>query len=328
MAEEQIVIPLLFPGVVFKTSLENWVGNAMKQATQTEQYLLEEIVHYKALAGLQHEFLVVCASHPSHRSIYLGIDRNGGALAASKQVLSEASFRSLSSFSFSSSGTRLCRGSAYDAVQISYAGSEPILAQYEETVKLSTISFAPLRNAAGQEQRTRPSLLHLCILLRTIHDSFPCYSLLQHQCYFFARATSLTLKEHFGGTEEVHTDGWRAATLRCVHVSSWSAMPNAVNTSVLLPWLAKSFGLLPVGAKGLALLAGAAKGLTLPSLFAQPALFIPHGLLAAYSAVALCRKGSTYRRDKHAIDQVRLSNMHSDIVIRQANAWSPSDDKI
>jgi hypothetical protein len=308
ITDEQIETPPLLPGFVFTTSLETWIRTAMDQHIDAEQYLLEEVVHYKALTAMQHEFLVVCASHPTRSSIYLGIDRNGGSLAALKQVFSEVG-SGLSSSS-SSSRTGMCQGSAYDTVQISYDGTpNPILALYEATAKLSTISFAPLENAAGKEEGPRPSLLHLSILLLTIRENSPRYPLLQYNCYFFARATCLALKKRFGSTETRHTDEWQEDTWCRMHVSRWSATPNVVKSSVLLSGAAKGLGLFPGTATRVALLkgtvtkfavlssapgslglvSGAAKCLALLSPLAYPALLVCAVLFTAYNVVELYR---------------------------------------
>ncbi|KAH9992422.1 hypothetical protein BJV77DRAFT_1002333 [Russula vinacea] len=103
----------------------------------------------------------------------------------------------------------------------------------------------------------RPSLLHLSVLLLTIRTHFPSYALLQYQCYFFARVTCLALMDLFGGVETELEEGRRAATWRGVHVSLYSAGRAALQNMLLLP------------------------------LVEFPALIVPAGLFAVYSAVKL-----------------------------------------
>jgi hypothetical protein len=249
MREEQTQGPHLSPDTLFTSSLEAWADGIQHPNSDAKQCFLEEVVHYKALSDTEHEFLVVCARHPSSFQIYLGVDRGAEARAAAMQVLSEVGLSSslapsmqyLSSLmglgswpSYSSdepTGTSQCL--AHDTVQVSHDGTPaPILAHYGPSVALSTVSFASFPNAAGNEERPRPSLLHLSILLLTIHKHFPCFSLLRYQCCFFSRATCLALIDHFGGMETQHTEGRRAATWRGVHVGLWSAMPSALNSAL------------------------------------------------------------------------------------------------
>jgi hypothetical protein len=290
----------LFPDAFYTESLLTWAASIHRLPSEAEQCLLDKVVHYKALSDMEHEFLIVYASHPSGSNIVLGLDRNAELLpATSEQVSFKAdagpssslvsSARYLSTLlQFSSSPASSNSNSnepaetsphpAYDSVQISHDGTpDPILAQHGPSVLLSTISFAPSPSSSythtpmdkgtlnrGQERererqrhRPRPSLLHLSVLLLTIHTHFPSYALLQYQCYFFARATCLTLIDHFCGAEAVHAEGQRAATWRGVHVSLYSAGRAALQNMLLLP------------------------------LADFPVLVVPAGLFAMYSAVKL-----------------------------------------
>jgi hypothetical protein len=284
----------LFPDASYTESLDTWAASIQRLPSEAEQCLIEQVVHYKALSDMEHEFLIVYASHPSGSNIVLGVDRNAEVLpATTEQGSSEAdagpssslasSARYLSTLlQFSSSpassssdepaGKSPCP--AYDSVYVSHDGTpEPILAQHGPSVPLSTISFASPsssscsltpavkgtreRERECQQHRPRPSLLHFTILLLTIRTHFPSYALLQYQCYFFARATCLVLIDHFGGVETEHAEGRRTATWRGVHVSLYSAGRAALQNMLLLP------------------------------LAEFPALIVPAGLFAAYSAVKL-----------------------------------------
>ncbi|KAH9975816.1 hypothetical protein BGW80DRAFT_1169008 [Lactifluus volemus] len=263
----------LFPDAFYTESLPIWVHRLPSEA---EQCLIDKVVHYKALSHMEHEFLIVYASHPSGSNIVLGLDRNADLPATSEQFSSSPP----SSSSSSNEPVETSPHPAYDSVQISHDGTpDPILAHHGPSVPLSTISFTPSpsppsssyphtpidkdtlnrqeRERGRNRHRPRPSLLHLSILLLTIHTHFPSYALLQFQCYFFARATCLTLIDHFCGAETVHAEGQRAATWRGVHVSLYSAGRAAFQNMLLLP------------------------------LADFPVLLVPAGLFAMYSAVKL-----------------------------------------
>ena len=66
----------LFPDTFYTAPLETWAAAIQRLASEARQCLLEQVVHYKALSDMEHEFLVVYASHPSGSKIVLGIDRN------------------------------------------------------------------------------------------------------------------------------------------------------------------------------------------------------------------------------------------------------------
>jgi len=301
--------PHLFPDTFYTFPLEAWAAAIQRLPSETEQCLIDQVVHHKALSDMEHEFLIVYATHPSGSKIVLGVDRNGEEHTAAPNSESESQ-RALAS-STSSGGPALAAttpsslesltsstryfstlithlGSqptpssspnedertpasepfgqhparAYDGVQVSHDGTpEPILAHHGPSVPLSTISFTSSHSSSTSEgssaDPSRPSLLHLSVLLLAIRTHFPSYELLQYQCYFFARATCLALVDLFGGTETEHEEGRRAATWRGVHVSLYSAGRAALQNMLLLP------------------------------LAEFPALIVPAGLFAVYSAVKL-----------------------------------------
>jgi hypothetical protein len=134
---------------------------------------------------------------------------------------------------------------AYDRVQVSHDATPlPIIAQHGPSVHLLTVSFSP--GPPGRATQ-RPSLLHLSVLLLTIRAHFPSYSLLQYQCYFFARATCLALVDIFGGAEVQYEEGQRAATWRGVHVSLYSAGRAALLKMLSIPCELFSVLIVPVG---------------------------------------------------------------------------------
>jgi hypothetical protein len=290
--------PHLLPDTFYTAPLDTWAAAIQRLPFEATQCTLEQIVHYKALSDMEHEFLVVYATHPSGSKIVLGVDRNaedlttatapesqqtssGAAATPSSSLTSSARYLGTLITSFGSPTTFSNEGQhegasprpAYDGVQVSHDGTPtPILAQHGPSVPLTTISFTgtPRSSASGvsasSSTRTttsggsrpsRPSLLHLSVLLLTIRTHFPSYALLEYQCYFFARATCLALVDLFGGTETELEEGRRAATWRGVHVSLYSAGCAALQNMLLLP------------------------------LVEFPALIVPAGLFAVYSAVKL-----------------------------------------
>ena len=280
----------LFPDTFYTAPLDAWAATIQRlpSVCEAKECLLEQVVHYKALSDMEHEFLVVYASHPSGSKIVLGVDRNAQDLtsASSKHVsvsvdttqpstlASSARYLNLmcvkSSPSISTSSSSESSGAspdlAYDGVQVSHDGTPaPILAQHGPSVPLLTITFpstsrppsASSSSSSSGSDTGRPSLLHLSVLLLTIRTHFPSYALLQDQCYFFARVTCLALMDLFGGVETELEEGRRAATWRGVHVSLYSAGRAALQNMLLLP------------------------------LVEFPALIVPAGLFAVYSAVKL-----------------------------------------
>jgi hypothetical protein len=269
--------PHLFPDTFYSAPLEAWATAIQRVPSEAKRCLIEQVVHYKALSDMEHEFLVVHASHPSGSKVVLGVDRNADVLTAAKQHTPtepaeaagpssslRSSARYLSTLmSFCPTPPSLPEASstqqpAYDSVQVSHdATPAPILAQHGPSVPLSTVSFSPAPPPGLGRPTRRPSLLHLSVLLLTIRTHFPSYALLQYQCYFFARATCLALVDIFGGAEVQHEEGQKAATWRGVHVSLYSAGRAALQNMMLLP------------------------------LAEFPVLIVPAGLFAAYSAARL-----------------------------------------
>jgi hypothetical protein len=246
--------PHLFPNTFYTPPLETWAAAIQRLSSEAEQCFLEEVVHCKALSDMEHEFLVVSASHPSGSKIVLGIDRNARDLATAAcgrtpgsasqdtdttqpSTVASSWARYLNTLVCAkslppSSSTSSSKSShlAYDGVQVSHDGTPaPILAQHGPCVPLFHITFSstspPLTastststSSSNSDARRPPSLLHLSVLLLTIRTRFPSYDLLRYQCYFFARATCLALTDLFGGVETELEDGKRAATWRGVHV--------------------------------------------------------------------------------------------------------------
>jgi len=263
----------LFPNTFYTAPLETWAAAIQRQPSKAKQCFLEGVIHYKALSDKEHEFLVVYASHLNGSKIVLGVDRNAQdlATAASRKASGVTATTQPSTVPFSSArylNTLLGEESshlAYDGVQVSHDGTPaPILAQHGPCVPLYLITFPSISPPAStstpssnSDARRPPSLLHLSVLLLTIRTHFPSYSLLQYQCYFFARVTCLSLMDLFGGVETELEGGKRAATWRGVHVSMYSAGRTALQNMLLLP------------------------------LVTFPALIVPAGLFAVYTAVGL-----------------------------------------
>ncbi|KAI0299162.1 hypothetical protein BC826DRAFT_62056 [Russula brevipes] len=185
---------------------------------------------------MEHEFLVVYAIHRSGARIVLGVDRNAERPSVAPKGAAPVSAKKLSLFP----------REAYDSVQVSHNGTPaPILQQHGRSVPLSFITFARTATATARSDDDadpqRPSLLHLSILLLTIRNCSPSYSLLQYQCYFFARATCLALIDLFDGEETAVKEG-RRATWRGVHISSFSTA-----LTVLFMIVAVDVAIVPAG---------------------------------------------------------------------------------
>ena len=266
----------LSPNTFCTAPLEIWAATIQRSQSTARQCFLEQVVHYKALSGKEHEFLVVYVNKPSGSKIVLGIDRNA-PIAPSQQTSGSASqdmdtawpptvpsssARYLNIFVEESSHL------AYDSVQVSHDGPAPILDQHGPCVPLYKITFpstyppltASTSTSSPNSDTTRSlSLLGFSKLLLLIHTHFPSYTLLQYQCYFFARMTCLVLMDIFDGAETELEGGKRAATWCGVHVSQYSAGSTALQNLLVIP---------------------------LP-LVAFPALIVPAGLFAVYSTVML-----------------------------------------
>src|SRR5258708_14079510 len=72
-------------------TIETWAVATQRLVSEAGQCLLEQVVHYKALSDMEHEFLVVYASHPSGSKIVLGIDRNAQDFVSAASKLKRAS---------------------------------------------------------------------------------------------------------------------------------------------------------------------------------------------------------------------------------------------
>jgi hypothetical protein len=233
MIEKPTQSRYLFPDAFFTAPLKTWARVVLQKISFVAQHcFLEQVVHYKALSDMEHEFLVVCASHPSGVPIYLSIDRIAGGGTTTKQVRCTSRVSSSPSSTSAPCGQPIkiaCPSLANDRVQISHnCTPAPILAQHGDSVILSMVDFTSRTNASGSEKRLRPSLLHLSILLPIICEHFPRYRLLSSQCYLFARATYLVLIDHFDGMEIKCPDARRAGTWRGLHTSLLSAIPGAI----------------------------------------------------------------------------------------------------
>ena len=128
--------------LLHRASWKPWAAAIQRQSSEAEQCSIKVVVHYKALSGMEHEFLVVYASHPSGSTIVLGVDRNAPVLAtaasrrrsgsASQDTSQPSTVESLSarylntilcakSLSPSSKSSHL----AYDGVQVSTGDGTP-----------------------------------------------------------------------------------------------------------------------------------------------------------------------------------------------------------
>jgi hypothetical protein len=157
----------LFPNTFHTVPLEPWAAAIQRRSSEAKKCFLEQVVHYKALSAMEHEFLVVYASHPSGSKIVLGVDRNARDLATAasrrtsgsasqdtdttqRSTVASLSGRYLNTLVWAkslrpSSSTSSSESSdlAYDGVQVSHDGTPaPILAQHGPCVPLYTITFS------------------------------------------------------------------------------------------------------------------------------------------------------------------------------------------
>jgi hypothetical protein len=292
----------LFPNTFYTAPLETWADAIKRLSSEAERCFLEKVEHYKALSVLEHEFLVVYASDPSGSKIVLGVDRNA---QGSEKSLSTLVYAKSSPSPSSSSSEKGSPHLAYDRVRVSHDGTPaPILYWNSPYVLLYSITFSPTSSltaststststSSNPDTRRVPSLLHLSVLLVTIRRRFPSYTLLQYQCYFFARATCLALMDLFGGVPVMDLEeNKQVATWRGVHVSQYLAgctvllemLPLAV-----IPALLQKVLLLSASAalqKLLLLVASPVlRKMLLLSLVSSPWLLVPAGLYSVYSMV-------------------------------------------
>ncbi|KAI0299164.1 hypothetical protein BC826DRAFT_62067 [Russula brevipes] len=238
MKPEKPENPCLFPDTFHTVPLNTWAAAIQREPLDAQNCLIDWVIHAKAQSSMEHEFLV-CARHHSGAQIVLGIDRN----AERPPVTPEGATSTASSMSSlgpgtSSSFSSIFSHEAYDRVQVSHDGTPaPILEQHGDSDQLSFITFAQTAAAGSDDDDDadpqRPSLLHLSILLLTIREHFPSYSLFKYQCYFFAHATCLALVDLFGGVETALEER-RQATWRGVHVSSLADACKAVLPVLLI----------------------------------------------------------------------------------------------
>jgi len=252
--------PHLFPETFYTASLNSWASAIQRPPFEAQFCFIDWVVHYKAQSSMEHEFLVVYARHPSGAQIVLGVDRNAErptAVAPPQAFPGSKLFPSATLPSTSYLGAVMRTGTArqlsglfprvaYDGVQVSHDGTPmPILKQHGASVPLSIIGFAPRPNDDSEPRRL--SLVHLSVLLLTIRNLFPSYTLLWHQCYFFARATCLALMDLYGAVE-TELDGRRKAATWCgVHVSSFSEAHAALLRVLLVAVAEPPATLLPAG---------------------------------------------------------------------------------
>src|SRR6266852_3148617 len=149
--------PHLFPNTLYTAPLETWAAAIQRLSSAAKHCFLEKVVHYKALSDMEHELLVVYASHSSGSKIVLGVDRNAqiSARALSTIVKIKSLLPSLSEKESSDL--------AYDRVQVSHDGTPaPILAQHGPHVPLFTINFSPT-STFNSDVRRPPSLLQFSV---------------------------------------------------------------------------------------------------------------------------------------------------------------------
>jgi hypothetical protein len=313
----------LLPNTFFIAPLETWADAIQRLSSEAEQCFLEKIDHYKALSDVEHEFIIVYASHPSGSQIVLGADRNAQdlAAAASKPTSGSASQdtdTTQPSTVASSSGEESSHV-AYDGVQVSHDGTPtPILAQHGPSVPLYTVTFSPTSppltpststSSSNSDARGPPSLLHLSVLLITIRTHFPSYDL---QSYFFAHVTCHALMDLFGGVETKPEKGKRAATARGVQVAAYSAGFTTLQRmipAVASPVLQRMFPVVTLPAlQGMSPVAASSvlPNMLVPALVSSPWFVVPAGVVVVgvggYIAVKRCRRIVV----KSTVDRLRI----------------------
>jgi hypothetical protein len=188
----------LFPDTFYTASLNSWASAIQQPHSEAQFCLIDSVAHYKALSGMEHEFLVVDAIHRSGTRIVLGLGRNAEPPSVAPKGAASKKPSSLPREAY--------------GVQVSHDRSPgPILQQHGRSVPLSFIAFARTARSDG-EADPRPSLLQLSTLLLTISECSPSSSLLQDQCCVFARATCLALIDLpvFNGEETTIKEEQRA----------------------------------------------------------------------------------------------------------------------
>ncbi|KAI0029554.1 hypothetical protein K488DRAFT_56126 [Vararia minispora EC-137] len=283
--------PHLFPESSYVASLDAWAANLQTAGTYLEakSCTIEHVVHYKASSDMEHEYLVVHARHSSGALVVLGVDRNAEEhmdQATSSRYITNA----ISLFSGRGRSSDEDRGVvAFDGVEVSHDGTaEPITSRHGPSIELNTLSFSS-RSDSGS--RTAPTLHNLTVLLLVIRSHFPAYMLLRHQCYFFARATLLSLSTIFPSRQTPHPENYALqGTWRGAHVSLFAAGKTAIQNMLLLP------------------------------LIEFPVLLVPAGLFALYTTVSLYDGHTvTGPRDRLEISDEKIREF--DIPGRYREAW-------
>lgn len=225
---------LLRPKKFYTGPLRTWI-QGVQRSLYAEECLIERIVHYKCTAGMEHEFLLVLARDAADDALVLSVDRNASEEARFTSRASLPPENDPSSPLDSPSTTAV---SAYDRVEVSHESNAGcILSRHGSIIRLNTLDFS---------SSSRPSIRQLSILLRVIHEEFPHYAALQHQCYWFARAVFMSLCSLFNGIEkpdQEHHD--LQSTFRGAHVSLYEASTTAVQNMMLLPLLEFPLLLIP-----------------------------------------------------------------------------------
>ncbi|EIM86529.1 uncharacterized protein STEHIDRAFT_131151 [Stereum hirsutum FP-91666 SS1] len=224
----------LHPESFYTGPLEPWVRD-IQRSPDARNCNIERIVHRKCTTGMEHEFLILYAQDAAGQGVVLSVDRNASEEARFTLRASLPPENDPSSPLDSPSPEAV---PAYDRVEVSHDGTaDYILARHGATLCLNTLAFPPV---------SRPSVQHLAVLLRVIHEEFPHYAALQHQCYWFARAVFMSLAALFEGVEEPdpeHHD--LQATFRGAHVSLYEASTTAIQNMLLLPVLEFPLLLIP-----------------------------------------------------------------------------------
>lgn len=226
--------PHLHPEGFYTGPLEPWI-QAIQHSSDSGQCRIERVVHRKCVAGMEHEFLVLYAQDAAGHAVVLSVDRNASEEARFTLKASLPPENDPSSPLDSSSSSAV---PAYDRVEVSHDGTpDHILARHGSTVCLNTLDFPPV---------SRPSIQQLTVLLRVVHEEFPHYAALQHQCYWFARAVFMSLAALFEGVEQPDTEHHDLqSTFRGAHVSLYEASTTAIQNMLLLPVLEFPLLLIP-----------------------------------------------------------------------------------
>ncbi|KDQ65112.1 hypothetical protein JAAARDRAFT_75459 [Jaapia argillacea MUCL 33604] len=150
--------------------------------------------HCKASGGKEHEFLRLLIKHRSSQSqVYIIVERfrssdSSGSISPS----TNSSSRDLPLPSPSSSSSD---NPAHDQVYFTRYESDP---RYPHRI-MATMAFP--------EPSRQPPVLDLALILVVVHQNSECYKLFVEQCYWYAAVVWCTLREEFGGSEEINCTG-------------------------------------------------------------------------------------------------------------------------